>query len=415
MRVLLIPGLLLAISPHLYAGDVLTARFADNLSVVDAELCFDGAAPDRIYRNNQASNWSQNILHNSQPVKVRENDGTVRLPSLPDNSCLNWQVNFNNALAPHKGQVVMKVGGDLIMNADVWFWRGARNRGLSVHMMLPEGISFSTPWRLTGYEDRISIYQPDNTPPSWEAKIALGSFPQPKVQVLIIPNGKLGRYGTFGQVLRGGGLATIFYINENSSLQEFRNQWTATHEFSHMLLPYISSRDRWLSEGLASYYQNVLRARDGRLSATQAWQELYGGFERGRKATTGGTLAQATRAGRAATMRVYWSGAAIMLMADVQLRQASNGQQSLDSALASLDECCLSNSETWRAKVMFEKLDALTDSRVFSDLYQKYVNSEDFPDLQETWNALGIDINNNQLNLKEDAPLLTPRTAIMKD
>ena len=55
-----------------------------------------------------------------------------------------------------------------------------------------------------------------------------------------------------------------------------------------MLMPYISSRDRWLSEGLASYYQNVLRARDGRLTDTQAWQLLYEGFQRGKKNTNGG-------------------------------------------------------------------------------------------------------------------------------
>lgn len=51
-----------------------------------------------------------------------------------------------------------------------------------------------------------------------------------------------------------------------ATTSELSRDWTATHELSHMLLPYVASRDRWLSESLASYYQNVLRARDGRLA-----------------------------------------------------------------------------------------------------------------------------------------------------
>ena len=127
--------------------------------------------------------------------------------------------------------------------------------------------------------------------------------------------------------IRGGGVAAEFFVDQTRPLNELRFDWTATHELSHMLLPYVSSRDRWLSEGLASYYQNVLRARDGRLTEQQAWQKLHAGFERGRKATHGGSLAEASRAGWSATMRVYWGGAAMMLKADSQLRALSGGQQ----------------------------------------------------------------------------------------
>lgn len=137
----------------------------------------------------------------------------------------------------------------------------------------------------------------------------------------------------WAHIMRGGGIAAEFYIDETRPISDFRSDWTATHELSHMLLPYVSSRDRWLSEGLASYYQNILRARDGRLTEEQAWQKLLSGFERGKRATRGGSLANATRSGRAATMRIYWNGAAIMLMADTRLRELTGGQQSIDTAL----------------------------------------------------------------------------------
>ena len=186
------------------------------------------------------------------------------------------------------------------------------------------------------------------------------------------------------------------------------------HEFSHLLVPYISSRDRWLSEGLATYYQNVLRARRGILTEREAWQSMHEGFQRGVKATHGGSLAEATRSGWRSTIRVYWSGAAMMLMADMQLRESSGGQQSLDTALKSLSWCCMANGKTWRAHEILRKLDELTGSRIFSGLYNKYVHEESFPDLSDTWKHLGVNTHHGQVKLLDDAPMVNVRSDIMK-
>jgi predicted metalloprotease with PDZ domain len=113
-------------------------------------------------------------------------------------------------------------------------------------------------------------------------------------------------------------------------------------------------------------------------------------------------------------MRVYWSGAALMLMADMQLREASNGRQSLDTALKSLSACCMGNGKTWRAREMFAQLDELTNTEIFSGLYQKYVHEEGFPDLRSTWYKLGVNTLHNQVSLSDDAPMSAVRSAIMK-
>lgn len=458
------PAILLALftttSPRVYAADVLTAEFPRDLSNVQVSLCFDGEASERIYRSSQARKWSNGIYFNQQQLQTREDDGTVRLPALPDNSCVSWQVDLNAALRYSDRRAMTKVDGALIMNADVWFWRGSRGRDLIVQLKLPDGFSFSTPWKEIGREGSLTLYQPDDTPPRWETKLAIGEFniqtigipgaqlrmatpgnitvaeeqkfatwiresalsvsqvisqfPQSQPQVLVIPSGNAGRATLFGQVIRGGGMAVTFWVDKNRPLQEFHDSWTATHEFSHMLLPYITSRDRWLSEGLASYYQNVLRARNGRLTETQAWQDLFDGFERGRQGTGSGTLTQATRKGRASTMRVYWSGAALMLMADMRLRAESNGQQSLDTALDALSACCLENGTTWRARDMFRQLDSLTGTQIFSDIYRDHANAEGFPDVQKTLGELGVINKDNQVSLEPDAPMADIREAIMK-
>ena len=48
-------------------------------------------------------------------------------------------------------------------------------------------------------------------------------------------------------------------VDASASSRDLRTDWTASHEFAHLLLPYVS--DKWVSEGVASYYQNVLQAR----------------------------------------------------------------------------------------------------------------------------------------------------------
>jgi predicted metalloprotease with PDZ domain len=164
------------------------------------------------------------------------------------------------------------------------------------------------------------------------------------------------------------------------------------HELSHLLLPYVNSDDIWLSEGVATYYQTVLRARSGRTSALEAWQRLHAGFVRGMESAHGMTLAQATEnMYRDGTyMRVYWEGAAMVLMVDVRLRQMTAGKQSLDTALAALNDCCAMTDRAWSARELFDKLDEATGMRIFGEIYDQHVASRNFPDLSLTYRALGI-------------------------
>jgi len=456
----LLAALLLLVPLYANAEDVLTARFSDKLATVHIKLCFDGAAPDRVFRHKDAGTFSSGLFHDGNRLKSSGNGSVVYLPRLPENACINWQTDLTAALKKKNYRLIMQTGGDLVMSTNLWFWKGPKNRDIVVDIKLPEGVSISTPWEQVEQSGTNIRLRPDKTSADWESRTALGQFkidtikvpgaalrlavpgklpasqrikirqwieqtvnsvtsvygyfPQPRPQVLVVPIGPRDEAVVTAQVIRGGGLAVEFFVDETRSLDEFLGDWTATHEFSHMLVPYVSSRDRWLSEGLASYYQNVLRARDGRLSETQAWQKLYEGFKRGENGTYGGSLAQATRNGRASTMRVYWSGAALMLMADMQLRTTTNGLHSLDTALASLSGCCMSNGITWRARDLFNQLDELTGTEILTGLYEKYVHDHEFPDMRQTWEDLGIKTHQHRVSLSNDAPLAEGRAAIMK-
>jgi len=442
------------------AADLLTAKFSNNLDTVSVRFCFDGPAPVQLFRHPDSEDWSDGIYLAGQKLELSQTYGGIGLPRLADNACIHWQSDINSALEKEDYRLVLKRDHDLVMSANLWFWKGPRQRDLLVRVILPDGMSFSAPWAKLESTPAYSSYRPDSTPELWESKVAIGRFelqnieipgarvrlaalgdlanaqrekfrrwitesvlavtsvigrfPQPQPQVLVIPVGPRHEATLGAQVIRGGGLAAVLLVDENRPLEDYTSDWTATHEFSHMLFPYISSRDRWLSEGMASYYQNVLRARNGRLTEKQAWQALYEGFKRGEKSTHGGSLAQASREGWRSTMRVYWSGAAMMLQADIQLRQHSNGGQSLDSALKALSDCCLENGKTWRAREMFAQLDKLTGTHVFTRLYKKHVHVENFPDMHSTWQQLGVNTRGGQVSLDENAPLAQIRTSIMQ-
>lgn len=451
--------LLLLCPLYSQAQDILTASFPDKLNDVQVSLCFDGPAPPRLYRHEKSGAVSSGPFYGGNRLKVSDDGSVIGLPALPDDACINWQTDFTAALKMRDDHLIMQAGEDLVMSTNLWFWKGPKGRDIVVDTNLPLGISISTPWKEMKKTSSRIRFRPDKTSAYWESRVALGKFdvdlirepgatirlaapgnlsasqrikirqwidqtldpvisvygyfPQPQPQVLVVPVGARDEAVVTAHVIRGGGLAVVFYIDETRPLQEFMDDWTATHEFSHMLVPYVSSRDRWLSEGLASYYQNVLRARDGRLSETQAWQKLYDGFKRGENGTYGGSLAQVTRNGRGSTMRVYWSGAALMLMADMQLRQATDGRQSLDTALQSLSVCCMANGKTWRARELFERLDELTGTDILIGLYQKHVHEHGFPDMRSALDDLGVDARNNRVRLSDDAPLRDVRTAIM--
>jgi predicted metalloprotease with PDZ domain len=168
---------------------------------------------------------------------------------------------------------------------------------------------------------------------------------------------------------------------------------------------------------MASYYQDVLRGRAGMIPAADAWQHMHASFRRAMQSMPGVTLADATermyRDG--AFMRVYWSGAAIMLLADQRLRTRSNGVQSLDLALARLRECCLSPETGWSALDLFAQLDRLTGTTVFAELYEQHVRSNRFPDLEECYGVLGLrpDPTGERVELVEAAEQRALRDAIM--
>lgn len=431
-----------------------------DLARLSVEARLSGSVRRLYARNSEATALTRNLRScaSDEPLTIR--DRSVRLTA--SDACIRYEFELDRAPSSRRGTVQVDRRNRLVSPA-LWLWRPRLrdNDQVRVTFDLPDGFNVSVPW---GEEGNLeSAYRFGPSPESADAMTlfgdfsyheievsgailrvsllrgpepaeertllrwleaaaenvarAYGRFPNPSPQVVVIPVSTSGRWGRspvpFGRVIRDGGEAVQFFVDPGRPLEDFLGDWTATHEFAHLMLPYVTSRQKWISEGFASYYQNVLMARAGEYSERRAWQKLHEGFERARaegkispnRAAAGGIWN--------ARMMIYWSGAAIALMADAELREKSGGRESLDSVLGRLQACCLPANDVWQGMELFARLDSLTDHKVFERLYRDYADSSGMPDMRALYSELGIDIANSRVRLNDNAPLAKVRRSIM--
>ncbi|MEO8039796.1 MAG: hypothetical protein ABI794_13585 [Betaproteobacteria bacterium] len=440
-----------------------------DMRALHVKACFAGSPPSQLVAESldapAAFVEGKAVVERRQPI---EPNGTeMSLKDIGANGCIQYTVNLGGGYAKNdlSGNTTKRVGRDLFTEVGLWLWRPAQlaaEEDIEISFDLPDGLSVSVPWRPVvpaadrptfriGHSDydrpsavafgrfhEIPVEVPgavlrlavlDGSPPAntdamqaWIRDAANsvaainGRFPVPSPQVLVMPGARAQEPTPWAYVLRGGQAAAHFFVNQRRPLRDYVEDWTAPHELSHLLLPYVSSSDAWLSEGMATYYQNVIRARSGAITPEDAWQRMHAGFRRAREQSVkGATLEQATarmfRDG--GYMRVYWSGAALLLLGDVELRRRSDNRQSLDTVLAAFADCCLDPDPEWTARKVFEKFDELSETDVFKTLFDSYVHSTSFPDLGETYAQLGLEALGGKLEMKSEAPLLSIRDAIM--
>ena len=216
----------------------------------------------------------------------------------------------------------------------------------------------------------------------------------------------------WGEVSRGNPDTVSLTIDPEFGFQEISQDWTAYHELSHLFIPYRGHGDLWFSEGLATYYQNVIQARSGLLSEAGLWGKLASGFARGRQQNPWSHLPLAEisdHMGRYRSfMRVHWSGVHYWLTADIKLRQQSQNKTSLDALLKQLKDCC--EHKSMSAASIALKLDQLAGTTIFKPLFDEYRVSHAIPDYHPTLTSLGVKHRKYDVVLTAD----TPNAAIRK-
>ncbi len=390
-----------------------------------------------------------------QPLK--RSGRSIELP--PSVSCLTYRFDLAGAAASQRRSWVTLAPSNLLIKPSDWLFRPrvSAESELELKFDLPPGVMLSVPWP---DGDQPGTYRLGASPGSSDAMLALGTFeqreiavpgaslrvsllrddqgamdgdkmgawlkqaasgvalahgrfPNPSPQVIVVPaRGSRSSPVPFGRVIRDGGEAVQFFVDPDRSLEDLLGDWTATHEFAHLLLPYV--KDRWVSEGFASYYQNVLMARSGYYSELKGWTKLHAGIERARAVRPLMSPAATSGRGRMPRMMVYWSGSALALLGDVRQRQLSGGEESLGIVLGRLADCCLPSATTWDAERFFAQLDELSEHKVWMDLFRQHAKSPGVPDLTALYAQLGLEIGaDDQIVLNDSAPRADLRRALM--
>lgn len=164
---------------------------------------------------------------------------------------------------------------------------------------------------------------------------------------------------------RGRRQGIQFHVDTRHSLAEFRRDWTAPHELSHLILPYIGREHAWFAEGFASFMQHQV------MYATGAWgrEEIIQRYQR--------RLDEAASAYRypdrpfvemTSKLReerkfraLYWGGAVYFLQLDKTLKNDHN--TSLISLLSTYLRCCrLDRDEIENLIAVFDRLAGKTVS-----------------------------------------------------
>ncbi len=213
-----------------------------------------------------------------------------------------------------------------------------------------------------------------------------GGWPRDPIRIAFKPSQSEAPWASgplpFARILRNAPEGILFYVDTAPKLQAFVDDWTAYHEFTHLFIPYPGRADIWFSEGLASYYQNILQMRAGVLTPDEVRERFAAAFGRGAADDGHADLTldelSAAMMERRAFMRVYWSGALYFLEADLALR-ALDTPTSLDVVLRDYGTCCLRQGDTQSGRAIAAAFDKLAGTDLFAPLYERYAASRAQP------------------------------------
>ncbi len=424
------------------------ARYAvtifDNFERAEVQACFDGFAPSRLApMDDDAARGLVRAWSERGALRVHESG--IDLPASTREMCVSYETRFVNEVFRTRDSSAV------VVSQAEWLWRPEpfpSGLDASVSIALPPGALAFLPWDRHGtvyHPRRDAFYRggynvfgffaedlfavgttsamvarlgpepADEVTRQWLARAigavasVGGELPAERLHFVVVPVDGMNRPVLFGMVRRGGGLSVLLIASSGANAQELEADWVAIHELSHLWLPQLRRQDRWLSEGIATYLQEVLRARCGLQSATVSWNRIREGLERGRRSGTGRILTSETRDMHrtGAYYRVYWAGTAFALEADLRLRQESGGEMTLLRALDLAQPHWSSLQGLADAEEVLAVLDEVTGSDFLVELGTRYASSARFPGTGLVENAADKELGQQIMALEPDRCILS--------
>ena len=241
--------------------------------------------------------------------------------------------------------------------------------------------------------------------------VYFGKFPVPRARVLIVPaSGERGiMQGTTWGDMRGWPGFTRIRLGQHTTERDLAEDWTMTHELTHMAFPSLPEDQHWMEEGLATYVEPIARVQAGELQARQVWRDMMDGMPKGQPSQGDQGMDRTHTWGR-----TYWGGALFCLVADVEIRKQTSNRKSLQDALRAIVSSGGAIDNDWPLMQALQIGDKATGTTVLTAMYKQWSTTPMPVDLPKLWKDLGVLRDKENVSFEPKAPLAQLRESIMK-
>jgi hypothetical protein len=234
-----------------------------------------------------------------------------------------------------------------------------------------------------------------------------GAFPVARASVTIIPIPSRDAV-VFGKVLPESEPGVALLLGEHAPRQALYSDWILVHELFHLGFPSFFREGKWLDEGLATYYEPIIRVRAGLYSELELWDELESQMPEGLPAFRDGLEQAANFRG------IYWGGAIACLLADVEARRRSPSR-GLEVGLRALREAGGTASEVWSLEDAIGVIDNALGAPTLAPIAESHARRGSAFDLAGLFSELGVNRDpSGAVQLSDSAPLSAVRRAIVR-
>jgi hypothetical protein len=223
-----------------------------------------------------------------------------------------------------------------------------------------------------------------------------GHFPVRKALLILVPsNGD----DVSGKTLASGGASILLDVGAAMKPARMNDDWVLTHEMTHLAFPSLARRYIWLEEGLATYVEPIARALVGTIPPEEVWRGLVRGLPNGQPAPGDRGLDHTPTWGR-----TYWGGALFCLMADIEIRKATQNRHSLEDALRGIVDAGGNGEVRWSLERALAEGDRAIGVHVLEEMHARWGDTPITVDLPRLWARLGVSAKDGKIAYDDSAP-----------
>jgi hypothetical protein len=233
-----------------------------------------------------------------------------------------------------------------------------------------------------------------------------GRFPVAEEVVEVQP--VANKAGVFGGVTYNSTPArTEIEVGGQTSRRVMEDDWTMTHELTHLSFPNVPRRHHWIEEGIATYVEPIARAQAGTLGVEKVWAGMLHDMHKGEPSPDSHGLDQDH-----SWASTYWGGALFCLVADVQFRERTGNRSGLQDALRGILAAGGNIQADWPIARALETGDKAAGVPVLQELYSQAKDKPFNTDLARLWQRLGVSAAGSGVSFDQGAELSAIRLAI---